>query len=760
MKIKKVVSLTCAAVLAVSGSAGAVYADAPTVIAIDPSVQNQTMEGWGTSLCWWANVLGGWSEENLSEVLDALYDPEKGLGFNVARYNIGGGENPEHDHMRAGGEVPGYQPEPGVWDWDADQRQVEVLKGAMERGVDIVEAFSNSAPYWMTKSGCTAGNGSGPVFATNNLKEDMYEEFADYITEVVKYFDEELGMHFRTLSPINEPVDPVWYNGNGQEGCTFNRASQNRILKEVGKELERKGLTTELSGPEENSIDKTRDSYRSYDDETKSYISQINTHSYAGKDRTTLKTIAKNEGKTLWMSEYGTGGDWRESGSHDHDGMKWPLRLADTITKDLNEMQVAAWVYWQAVEGEEGAVNSNHSWGLIHANFETPGSEEFWLTKQYYVMANYSKFIRPGYQIIGTNHENTVAAFDKENNQLVLVTANQNANEETQTFDLSAFNTVSDTVQAYRTSGSENLAELEPIAVSDNSFSVTAPGESVTTYVLSDVTYDENCIKMNDMNIGTGNNQFEYVGSWSYNNQSGAYQHDNHWSDTADDYYQVRFTGTQVKVYGSRNVNHGIMGITIDDRPEVKYDCYSIPRQDNVLLYTSPILPYGEHTLKVRVTGEKSWASTGYNVVADRVDVFNVPVLEDVNLAVGKPASASSEQSFETNTAYNGNDDNPSTRWAAKDKNSGHWWETDLGDVYTLTGSEITWEFDGKLYQYKIDVSSDHENWTTVLDKTGNDVLTQVQEESFEAENARYVRVTITDCETWPSFYEFKVFGH
>lgn len=759
MRKKKLVSLLCATVLTISSFTNVKWGNAATVISVDPSVQNQEIEGWGTSLCWWADVIGGWSDENLDNLMDMLYDETTGLGFNIARYNIGGGENPTHNHMRAGGAVPGYQPESGVWDWDADARQVKILMEARDRGANILEAFSNSPPYWMTKSGCTAGNGSGPIFATNNLRDDMYGEFANYITEVVKHFDEELGIRFRTLSPINEPVDPVWYNGNGQEGCTYDRGSQNKILKEVGKQLEAKGLNTKLSGPEENSIDKTRDSYNSYDSETKAYISQINTHSYAGSDRTTLKTIASNDGKTLWQSEYGTGGDWRESGSHDHDGMKWPLRLADTIAKDLNEMQAVGWVYWQAIEGEEGAISSNHSWGLIHANFETANSEEFWLPKQYFTMANYSKFIRPGYQIIGTNNGNTVAAYDKENNKLVLVVANHNTGEESQVFDLSAFNNVNESVEVYRTSRNENLATLEPIHISDNSFSVTAPAESVTTYVLSGVVYDENFIKINDMNIGTGNNQFEYVGSWSYNNQSNAYQHDNHWSSKAGDYYLVRFTGTQVKLYGSRNMNHGIAGISIDGRPEIKYDCYSIPREDNVLIYTSPILAPGEHTLKVRVTGEKSWASTGYNVIADRVDVINA-VPTDVNLAVGKPTTASSEQTFNKNTAYNGNDANLSTRWAANNKNLGHWWEVDLGDYFTLTGTEITWEFDGKLYKYKIEVSSDRVNWQVALDKTVNTVTTQVQQESFNVDNARYVRVTITDHQSWPSFYEFKAFGY
>ncbi len=59
-------------------------------------------------------------------------------------------------------------------------------------------------------------------------------------------------------------------------------------------------------------------------------------------------------------------------------------------------------------------------------------------------------------------------------------------------------------------------------------------------------------VSVNDNTLGTGTNQFEYVGTWSYGSQSGAYQNDNHWSNVANAYYQVRFNGTQAKLYMSR----------------------------------------------------------------------------------------------------------------------------------------------------------------------------------------------------------------
>ena len=47
------------------------------------------------------------------------------------------------------------------------------------------------------------------------------------------------------LSPINEPGSRWWKLGNNQEGCAFDKPSQNRIVKLVGREL--KARCTPLS---------------------------------------------------------------------------------------------------------------------------------------------------------------------------------------------------------------------------------------------------------------------------------------------------------------------------------------------------------------------------------------------------------------------------------------------------------------------------------------------------------------------------------
>src|SRR5438876_11098540 len=62
---------------------------------VDASMSNQTLEGWGTSLAWFANGVGGWNNNtNYNNLMNALFNPSTGLGLNYMRYNIGGGDDP------------------------------------------------------------------------------------------------------------------------------------------------------------------------------------------------------------------------------------------------------------------------------------------------------------------------------------------------------------------------------------------------------------------------------------------------------------------------------------------------------------------------------------------------------------------------------------------------------------------------------------------------------------------------------------------
>lgn len=70
----------------------------------------------------------------------------------------------------------------------------------------------------MTISQDTAGNDRGLY----NLRQENYQEFADYITEVANHFASDWDIRFSVLAPFNEPLHRWWYRGNSQEGNEWN----------------------------------------------------------------------------------------------------------------------------------------------------------------------------------------------------------------------------------------------------------------------------------------------------------------------------------------------------------------------------------------------------------------------------------------------------------------------------------------------------------------------------------------------------------
>ena len=210
-------------------------------IAVDSAATRQAFQGFGTSLAWWANVVGAFPDAIRSRVLDLVFSREKGLGFQVARYNIGGSgwETPDAPNLRPGGNVASFlAPDGKTYDWAQDPGQRWVLLAARDRGAKTFEAFSNSPPYWMTRSGRASG---GPDPKADNLAPQNYTAFAAYLSRVVRHFGDEHGLRFTTLDPFNEPSTDYWRAGNVQEGCHFERDSQWAFLPVLARALKSAG---------------------------------------------------------------------------------------------------------------------------------------------------------------------------------------------------------------------------------------------------------------------------------------------------------------------------------------------------------------------------------------------------------------------------------------------------------------------------------------------------------------------------------------
>ncbi len=126
------------------------------------------------------------------------------------------------------------------------------------------------------------------------------------------------------------------------------------------------------------------------------------------------------------------------------------------------------------------------------------------------------------------------------------------------------------------------------------------------------------------------------------------------------------------------------------------------------------------------------------------------------NLALNKAATALSVEGsgFEAGKAFDGS---ATTRWASVEYVDPQWIYVDLSTSYNIGSVKLTWE-DAYAKSYRIEVSPDKTNWTTVYSTTsGNGATDDI---SFSSVSGRYVRMYGTQRGTayGYSLYEFEVY--
>ena len=330
------------------------------------------------------------------------------------------------------------------------------------------------------------------------------------------------GIVFDTVDPLNEPENPWGQDNNpytGQPDCTSNcqegmhfgpepplrrTPSLGPLLAALCAQLAADGATTGVSFPDGFNPNDTA-ALMSLTAPLPGCVTQLNTHMYdfvppnglvpygqgisiydptgASGGRKALSGTAQALSRRLWTSEFGTGGAAADVSSG--------LVYSSIIAADMRWLRPTAWVNWQAVEGAGG-------WGLFEApSFPLEGP--LTRTKRFSALAQYSRFIRPGYQILTTLdpaddpvHETTatMAAMDdlRHPGRIVIVGTNTQATAREVVYDLTSLDIdrvgPHATVSKYRTSGGEDVRPLGTAPLSSATVTDLQPGGSITTYVI------------------------------------------------------------------------------------------------------------------------------------------------------------------------------------------------------------------------------------------------------------------------------------
>ncbi|WP_205600721.1 glycoside hydrolase [Gracilibacillus sp. YIM 98692] len=426
----------------------------------------QTIEGFGASGAWWSQDIGGWSDQNRKEIIDLLFDRDAGIGLSIYRYNIGAGSGGDiADSWRR---TESFEVEKGGYDWDKDENAIRVLKEVYQKGVQHFIAFANSPTARMTKSGSVTGEEQG----MSNLREDMYEDFAQYLIDVTNQLIEEEGIPITYLSPINEPQWD-WKQEKGQEGCHYSPEECVNLLKILHNKMKEQTDTSFKIAAIEAGEWKTAQKYVDHifqDSELMTALTHFDVHSYwsEAKDKIQLADYMKENFPSISL----TMSEWTEMKQKRDYGMDSALVLANTIHDDLTLANVTSWQYWIAVS------KYDFRDGLIYTNAGTEDIEE---TKRLWAMGNYSKFIRPGAKriILSEEHNNTKtsAFYDEKLHQFIYVVINNDPKQKSIKLKGDLLNQF-DYIELFETSENYNLAKVHE-GVSKETFDI--PPKSVTT---------------------------------------------------------------------------------------------------------------------------------------------------------------------------------------------------------------------------------------------------------------------------------------
>lgn len=132
--------------------------------------------------------------------------------------------------------------------------------------------------------------------------------------------------------------------------------------------------------------------------------------------------------------------------------------------------------------------------------------------------------------------------------------------------------------------------------------------------------------------IGTTTNKLRYSGNWTLaqgNANDPRFLNNDHYADASGAYVEVKFVGVKIDVFGTVASHHGTASAVIDGGTKYTINYKAAQRGEQKLIWSSPLLPNREHTLRITVLG------TGV-VTADRFDVTQSDTPSDERATVKK----------------------------------------------------------------------------------------------------------------------------
>jgi len=393
--------------------------DIKAEISILPEEKYQTIIGFGGSFTEAsASLLNRMGVENRLEILNAYFG-ESGAKYSLTRTHINSCDFSLGNYS--------YAPVAGDTTLkhfsvreDMDDL-IPMIKDAMSVSKEGFKIISSpwTAPPWMKDNNDWRGG---------KLLPEYYGTWALFFSKYLDAYKAE-GIDIFGVSVENEPLG----NDNNWESMHYSPEEMNEFVKNhLGPLFKANGHQVKILGFDQNRDEELKIwADAMYDDvDAKAYYDGIAIHWYASTydvfpealqyvhrkapDKLMIQTEACvdaevprwKDDKWYWSKEATDWGwDWApEKDKHLHPKYIPAFRYARDIIGCMNNW-VAGWIDWNMVLDRQGGPNWAENWCVAPVIVD-PVNDEVYYTPLYYIMAHFSRFIRPGATRVGFQNSN------------------------------------------------------------------------------------------------------------------------------------------------------------------------------------------------------------------------------------------------------------------------------------------------------------------------------------------------------------------
>jgi glucosylceramidase len=391
-------------------------------IFVDASKTYQTVLGVGGALTdASAETFYKLPKDKQQEVMQAYFDPEKGIGYSLGRTHIHSCDFSSESYTY-------------VKDGDTALKSFDISHDLKYRIPFIKQVLATAGPDNFT---VFASPWSPPAWMKDNnnmlhggkLKPEYYGTWASYCGKFIKAYEKQ-GIPIWGMTVQNEPMaNQTW------ESCIYTAEDERDFVKNyLGPTFAKDGLEKKniVIWDHNRSLMYQRAEVVLNDPAAAKYVWGVAYHWYVGDHFENVKMVQQAFPDTHLLFTEGCNGPYNPVTIDD---WKWGENYGKSMVNDFNNGAVG-WTDWNVLLDEEGGPNHvrNFCFAPIHGDTKT-GALHY--MNSYYYIGHFSKFVRPGARRIVSSSTTdkliTTAFLNKDKNIVVVV---MNSTETAQPFYL------------------------------------------------------------------------------------------------------------------------------------------------------------------------------------------------------------------------------------------------------------------------------------------------------------------------------------